>query len=63
MLKCSLYIIEINQERNCYNCEKFEYIARYSRNQRFIGQKRRMKYEHNHNTDELKEKNNLVVFN
>jgi len=55
--------MEVDRERNCYNCKEFEHITKHYRNQRFVVQERRMEYRNNHNIDNLKEKENLAVFN
>ena len=61
MPKYNTYAIEIDRGRNCYNYGKFRHITRHYKNQRFMEQERRMEYKHNHNTDNLKKEENLVV--
>jgi len=52
------YMIDVNRERNCYNCGWFGYLAQNCKNQGIVGQGRRIEYK-----DNLKEKESLVVFN
>jgi len=51
--------MEIDRGRNC---KRFRHIVRYCMNSRFVIQDRRMEYRDNHNMDNLKEEENLVVF-
>jgi len=51
MPKCDLYTIEMNRKRNYYNYEEFRYIMRCYRNQRFIGQEKKIEYEDNYNME------------
>jgi len=51
----------MNRENNCNDCREFGHIIKYYRNQRFIVQRRRIKDGNNHNMDNLKEEENLVV--
>ena len=54
--------MDVNRGRNYYNCREFSHIVQNCRNQRIVGQKRRIKYRDNLNTmNKLKEKENLVV--
>ena len=56
------YLMEVNRGRNCDSCEEFGYLAWNFRNQRRIGQERKIEYEDNgNNSNNLKEKENLVV--
>ena len=55
--------MEVNKGRNCYNCGEFGHIARHYKNWRFVTQEKRMEYGNNHKADNLKEEENLVVFN
>ena len=32
MLRCDLYVMDIDRKRNYYNCEGFEHIVRHCRN-------------------------------
>ena len=58
------YAIEMDKRRNCYNCERFGYLAWNCKNQRIVGQRRRIKYEDNLNSiNNLKEEESLVVLN
>jgi len=65
VLRCDLYAIDIDQEKNCYNCRGFEYIARNCKNQRIVGQERRLKYRDNSNNgqSDLNEDESLIVLN
>jgi len=57
-----LYIIDVDKERNCYNCGEFGHVIKNCRNQSIIGQERRIEYGNNLNIrDNLKEKESLVV--
>ena len=59
MSRQDLYIIDIDRERNCFNCRDFCHIVRNCKNQR-IGQRRQISYQNNNKY--LKEKENLVIF-
>ena len=59
MLRHSLYAINIDKRRNCYNCRGFGYIMRNCRNQRTVGQEKMISYRRNN--DNLKENENLIV--
>jgi len=63
VLRCDLYTIDIDQEKNCYNCRGFEYIARDCRNQRIVEQERRLKYRDNSNNGQsnLNGEESLIV--
>jgi len=43
------YAMDIDRERNCYNCREFGHIVKNYRNWRFMGHKRRMEYGNNSN--------------
>jgi len=51
----------VNRQNNYNDCGEFGHIIKYYRNQRFIAQRRRIEYGNNHNMDNLKEEENLVV--
>jgi len=53
----------MDRRKNCYNCGGFEHIAKYCRNCEFVVQERKIEDKYNHNTNNLKYKENLVVFN
>ena len=56
--------MEVDHRRNCYSCGGFRHLGKYYRNQRIVGQGRRIEYGDNCiNMDNLKEKENLVVLN
>ena len=55
------YAMNINRERNCYNCGGFSHITRYYRNQRMVKWERKISYQNN--DEHLKEEESLVVFN
>ena len=42
--------IDMDRRRNCYNCGGFEYLVRDYRNQRIVGQEKRIEYGNNCNT-------------
>jgi len=63
-IRRNFYAIDVDRRRNCYNLKIFSHLARNCRNQRIVGQERRMKYEDNsNNMNNLKEEKNLVVLN
>jgi len=50
------YTINIEREKNCYNCGGFGYITRHCRSWEIVGQKGRIEYGDNCNhRDNLKE--------
>jgi len=51
----------MDRRGNCSNCGKLGHITKYYRNQGFIAQERRVEYRDNHNMDNSKDKENLVV--
>jgi len=53
--------IDIDKERNYYNCGGFGHIARYCKNQRMVGQGIRISYQNNNH--DLKENESLTVLN
>ena len=55
------YTIKMDRRGNCSNCGKLGHITKYYRNQGFIAQERRVEYRDNHNMDNSKDKENLVV--
>ena len=58
------YVTEVDYGSNYYSCKRFGYLVRHCKNQRIIGQGKRIKYEDNSNErDNLKEKESLVVLN
>jgi len=42
--------MEMDRERNCYNCERFGYFAWNYRNWRIVGQERRIEYRDHSNS-------------
>jgi len=63
-MRRDLYVIDVNRERNYYNCRRFGHLVHNCKNQEIIGQERRIEYRNNLNTlNNLKEEENLVVFN
>ena len=63
-MRRDLYVIDVNRERNYYNCRRFGHLVQNCKNQKIIGQERRIEYRNNLNTlNNLKEEENLVVFN
>ena len=51
------YMMDVNKEGNCYNCGKFDYMARYYRSCGIVGQRRKIEYRNNINhRGNLKEK-------
>ena len=63
--RCDLYTIYIDQRRNCYNCRGFGHIVRNFRNQRIVGQGRRLEYKNslNNGQSNLNREENLIVLN
>ena len=67
------YAMDVDQEnKNCFNCRRFGYIARNCRNKgtgNRIEKGRRLEYgqmlaiEENNRQNNLKEKENLIIFN
>ena len=56
------YAMEVDRERNCYSCGEFGHLVWNCRNQKRIGQERKIEYRDNrNNSNNLKEKENLVV--
>ena len=56
------YAIKADRERNCYSYGGFGYLAQSCRNQKRIGQERKIEYGDNgNNLNNLKEKKNLVI--
>jgi len=53
----------VDRRKNCYNCGGFKHIAKHCRNWEFVVQGRKIEYKDNHNTNNLEEEENLVVFN
>lgn len=63
-MRRDLYVIDVNRERNYYNCRRFGHLVQNCKNQKIIDQERRIEYRNNLNTlNNLKEEENLVVFN
>ena len=63
-MKRGSYTIDVDKNRNYYNCREFGHITRNCRNQKIVRQGRRVEYRDNQNTmDYLKEEESLVVFN
>ena len=63
MPKHNSYTMNVDYKRNYYSCGDFGHLAKNCRNQRFIKQGRKMKYEDSSNTSNLNRKESLVVFN
>ena len=66
--QCNLYAMDVNQEnRNCYSCGGFGYLARNCRNRRTgnkIEEGRRLEYgQGNNEQSNLNGEGNLIVFN
>ena len=66
--QCNLYAMDMNQEnRNCYSCGGFGYLARNCRNRRTgnrIEEGRRLEYRQGNNEQSnLNGERNLIVFN
>jgi len=58
------YIMDIDKEKNCYNCRRFGHFVRNYRNWDIVSQERRIEYGDTLNImNYLKEKKNLVVLN
>ena len=56
--------MDIDRERNYYSYGKFGYLAKNCRNQSLVGQGEKIEYKNNLNTtNNLKEKENLVILN
>jgi len=56
--------MEVDRERNCYSCGGFGHLLQNCRNQKRIGQGRRIEYRDNKsNSNNLKEEEILVVLN
>jgi len=56
------YVMDVNRKRNCYSCGGFGHLVWNCRNQKIIGQEKRMEYRDNvNNVSNLKKKENLVV--
>ena len=53
--------MNMNRGRKYYNYKGFSYITRYCRNQKMVGQERRINYQDNNK--DLKEKKSLIVLN
>jgi len=63
-IKRNSYAMEVDRRRNCYSCGEFGYLACNCRNWKIVSQGRRIEYRKNLNiTNNLKEKENLVVLN
>jgi len=60
--RCNPYTIEIDHEKNYYSCGDFGHIVRNYRNRRIVGQRRRIDYENNGQSN-LNGKKSLVVLN
>ena len=60
VLRCDLYVMNMNYERNCYSYREFRYIARNYINRRIMEQERRMDYK-NKRQSNLNEEESLVV--
>ena len=58
------YVMDIDKGRNCYNCGRFDYMARHCRSCGIVGQRRKIEYRDNVNhRGNLKEKESLIVLN
>ena len=55
------YAMNMNRGRKYYNYKGFSYITRYCRNQKMVGQERRINYQDNNK--DLKEEKSLIVLN
>jgi len=58
------YAIDMDKERNCYNCGDFGYITRHCKkreNQKRIEQERRVNDKDNKNISNVNRKKNLIV--
>ena len=61
-MKKDSYVMDVDREKNCYNCRGFGHLAQNYRNWEIIDQGRRIEYSDNsNNMNNLKEKENLVV--
>ena len=67
MSRHNLYTIDVDRERNCYNCRGFGHIARNCRLRGIIRQGRILKYEgrqdNRQHSDNLNRERYLVVLN
>ena len=63
MPRHNLYAMKVDYGRNCYNCESFGHLVRNCRNQKFVGQEKRVEYRDNQNNGQynLNGKENLIV--
>ena len=62
-MKRDPYIMNMNRRRNYYSYREFGYLVWNFRNQEMVSQERKIKYGDNlKNTNNLKKKESLVVF-
>ena len=62
-IKRDPYMMNMNKRRNYYSYREFGYLVWSFRNQKIVSQERKIKYGDNlKNTNNLKEKESLVVF-
>ena len=54
-MRRDFYAIDIDREKMCFNCRIFRHISCCCRNQKNIGEGRRIEFGNNVNTDSLKE--------
>jgi len=58
--------VDRRERRNCYSCGGFEHLARNCRNKRIenrTGEEKRLEYGGNNEQSNLKEKEDLIIFN